>query len=379
MKDNIRRTLGLAISPLLLACLSACSTGETTTASAPKAAPEGRFPSVEVVNVFEPEGESNVRSSFPLATDSGLIGTEESADIFKTVDGGLSWRKVFDGGTEWGIADVRNYIRGQDGNIYITTTEPATIGRSTDEGETWQLVTTAKASRTVGLVQLDNGAMLVGLRRSQNGKTSLLRSEDYFATDQWIVVSEDEPRQNVTCFGYWGGAEVFAGIGFEGSGKVYKSTDYGLTWSLKADIPEARDVMDFFKAGDDICVLVSGTGSIFKSSDNGESWSKTRQFYPKGFLGQCVPYERDGKAYLLMSATDQSREIYRHLVLISDDLGASWHEWVDLAQEAKGKVKGSNETGGGASNISVLSEDAIVIGVGNHAVQGRAYTLRVGG
>jgi hypothetical protein len=247
-----------------------------------------------------------------------------------------------------------------------------------DDGESWQVVASAKASRTVGLVQLDNEAILVGLRRSENGKTSILRSEDYFATDQWIVVSEDEPRQNVTCFGYWGGPEVLAGVGFEASGKIFKSTDSGLTWTKKADIPEARDIMNFFKAGDDIGVLVSGTGSIFKSSDNGETWSKVRQFYPKGFLGQCVPYERDGKAYLLMSATDQSEEIYRHLVLISDDFGESWYEWIDLADEAKGKVHGSNETGGGASNITLLSEDTIIIGVGNHAIQGRAFTLRVG-
>jgi photosystem II stability/assembly factor-like uncharacterized protein len=357
--------------------LSACSGPNQGSAILAGEVTHGRFPSVELVQVFEPAGESNVRSSFHLAEETGLIGTEETGDIFKTEDGGMSWRKVFDGGDEWGIADVRNYIRAQDGNIYITTTEPAKVARSKDEGENWELVASAPASRTVGLVQLDNGTILVGLRRSENNLTSIIRSEDYFKSFEWIPLSKNEPRQNVTCFGYWGGSEVLAGIGFEGSGKIYKSNDNGLTWTRKAEFPDARDLLDFFKTGDDIYVLASGIATLFKSSDGGESWSKAYQFWSKGFLGQCVPFEWGGRSYLLMSATDQTESTYRHLVMISDDGGATWHEWINLLQETKGIVHGQNESGGGASNLRVLSENSIIVGVGNHAVQGRAFTLRV--
>ena len=79
-----------------------------------------------------------------------------------------------------------------------------------------------------------------------------------------------------------------------------------------------------------------------------------------------------------MCATDQSEETYRHLVLISGDGGATWHEWIDLASESMGAVYSSKDSGGGASNLSVISGDKIVVGVGNHSVQGRVYTLRVG-
>ena len=347
--------------------LTACAQPDLPGPSSVSASAEGRFPLVEVVRVFEPEGESNVRSSFQLADGIGLIGTEETGDIFKTEDGGLSWRKVWDGGTRWGIADVRNYLRARDGHLYITTTEPATVARSTDEGVSWNIVAEAPSSRTVGLVQLDNGVTLVGLRRALAKQTSIIRSEDHFESFQWLPVSATEPPQNVTCFANLGGPEVLAGVGYEGSGKIYKSTDYGLTWSRKAEFPEARDLMNFFIAGDDIYVLASGIATLFKSSDGGESWSEAHRFWSKGFLGQCVQYDREGRTYHLMSATDQSQNTYRHLVLISDDLGATWYEWIELAQD----------TSGGASNLAVLSDNTIVVGTGNHSAQGRAFTLRV--
>jgi len=369
---------GMTALSLIILLLTACSPVERQDLAEVQEVPDGRFPTVAVVNVFEPPGESNVRSSLMLSKGAGLIGTEESGNIFKSEDDGQSWRKVFDGDEEWGIADIRNFIRAQDGHIYFTMTEPARVGRSMDDGESWGIVYTAPASRTVGLVQLDSGTILVGLRRSENMMTSIIRTEDYFKTFQWIPLSQTALRQNTTCFGYWGGNEVLAGVGYEGSGKVYKSVDGGLSWEIKAEIPDARDVMGFYKGGNDIYVFTSGNGTLLKSTDNGETWTKYHQFWSQGFLGECEPFEHDGKSYLLMSATDQSNEIYRHLVLISDDQGATWHEWIDLVSEAMGKVYSSKDSGGGASNLSVLSENTVIVGVGNHSVQGRAYTLHVG-
>lgn len=328
----------------------------------------GRFPSVEVVSVFEPEGESNVRSSIRLADDAGLIGTEETGDIYKTEDAGLTWRKTLDGGDAWGIADVRNFLRAQDGHLYITTTEPATVARSIDEGESWEILARPQSSRTVGLVELDSGIMLVGLRWSENDRISIVRSEDQFGSFDWLPLSTTEPRQNVTCFGYWGGADVLAGIGYELSGKIFRSTDEGLTWSKQAEFPDARDLMGFFKDGDTIYVLASGISTLYRSSDGGESWSEARQFWSKGFLGQCVPFRWEGKTLWLMSATDQAQSEYRHLVLISDDPAGEWFEWIELARD----------TSGGASNLAVLSDDTVVVGTGNHSAQGRAFTLKVG-
>ena len=319
------------------------------------------------MSVFEPPGESNVRSSFGLGEGAGLIGTEESGDVFKTTDGGNSWRKVWDGSKAWEIQDVRNYLRAQDGHIYITTSEPALVARSTDEGESWDVLTRAKSSRTVGLVELDSGTMLVGLRPSENDRTSILRSTDAFATHDWIKVMEEGPRQNVTSFGYWGGSDIWAGIGYEHSGEVFKSSDEGKTWQQQADFPKARDLMDFFRHGDDIYVLASGIATLFKSSDGGTSWTAAHQFWSKGFLGQCVLITWKGQKFWIMPATDQTEKIYRHVVLITDDPAGEWAEWIELGRD----------TSGGASNVARLAETRLVVGTGNHAAQGRAYTLRI--
>jgi photosystem II stability/assembly factor-like uncharacterized protein len=326
----------------------------------------GRFPEVKIVNIFEPEGESNVRSSFQLGEDRGLIGTEETGDIFKTEDAGMSWRKVCDGEERWSIMDVRNFLRAQNGHLFITTSEPALVIRSVDEGERWDVVAGAKASRTVGLVQLESGTMLVGLRRALNDRISIIRSEDYFDSVAWVPLSDTEPRQNVTCFGYWGGQTVLAGVGFEHSGKVYKSTDDGNSWRKTGEFPEARDLMGFFKTDEDIYVMASGVATLYRSSDDGESWHEARKFWDKGFLGPCRRIMHDGKAHWVMVATDQTELPYRHLLLISDNPGKEWFEWIELMTDASGA----------ANNIAMLNANTLVVGTGNHSAQGRAFTLQ---
>ena len=126
------------------------------------------FPKIKISHTFLPPGESNVRSSIKLSDSVALIGTEETGDVFKTTDGGKSWKKTIDGGDKWTIQDIRNFIRADDGCLYATTSEPALVLRSEDEGETWDVVAKPKASRTVALSQLETGEILVGLRRSDN-------------------------------------------------------------------------------------------------------------------------------------------------------------------------------------------------------------------
>lgn len=365
---NLMRSLSLPelISPFMLV---GSLVAEPRAPQDTRAAEAGRFPRVEIANVFEPPGESNVRSSFQLGEGVGLIGTEETGDIYKTEDDGMTWRKVWDGGDVWDIQDVRNYVRAQDGHLYITTSEPrpALIARSTDEGESWQIVARTEASRTVGLVELDSGTMLVGLRRSENDRTSIVRSEDQFESFDWTKVSADGPRQNVTCFGYWGGDDIWAGVGYEGSGKVFHSQDEGRTWKQQADLPDARDLMDFFRDGEHIYVMASGVSTLFASADRGQTWTAARQFWSKGFLGQCLPFAWNGRKYWAATATDQRTKPFRHVVLISDDPAGEWFEWIELARDQTG----------GASNLARLSEHTLVVGTGNHSAQGKAYTLKL--
>ena len=325
------------------------------------------LPGVRIVNDFAPPGESNVRSSFCLAEGVALIGTEETADIYKTEDAGRTWHKTVDGLDEWDINDVRNFIRAKDGRLYATTTEPALVLRSENEGTSWTVVAKAKASRTVALTELEDGTILVGLRRSENDRISIIRSEDGFETFDWIVLSDEFPRQNVTCLIEISEGVVLAGIGYEASGKVFKSTDAGKTWKQTADFPDARDLMSFFREGKRTYVTASGIATLYVSEDEGETWDKAHQAWGKGFLGESDTFNRNGRSYRVLSATDQRKKPSRHVLLISADAGASWQEWIELAKDDSG----------GASNVTLVNENTLIVGTGNHSAQGHVYTLEI--
>lgn len=330
-----------------------------------------RFPAVEIAHIFAPPGESNVRSSIKLSDGVVLIGTEETGDVFKTIDAGRTWTKTTDGGDAWKIQDVRNFLRADDGRLYATTSEPALVLRSDgdkdSEGESWDIVARPKASRTVALTQLDTGDILVGLRRSENDKISIVRSADHFKTYDTVVLDDDLPRQNTTCLIDLGDGVVLCGVGYEASGKIFRSTDAGLTWAQTAEFPKARDVMNFFKVGDRVFVLTSGIATVFTSDDAGKTWAKHAQIWKKGFLGQHATLEYLGQTYHLLAATDQREEVKRHVVLISDDAAETWHEWIEMA----------TDTSGGASNLAVIGDGTIIVGTGNHSVQGNVFTLGV--
>lgn len=365
--------MGISFPAGIIGCAHA-ETGVNFDDSAPlpiAQADPGRFPSVEIANVFEPKGESNVRTSFKLEEGKALIGTEETGDVFKTMDSGMTWTKAKDGGDAWGIEDIRNIIRARDNQLYATTSEPALVLRSSDEGESWKVLTRPQSTRTVGIIQLDDGALLVGLRRSQNSKTSIIRSDDGFETVDWIPVSREKPRQNTTCFHSLGGSKVLTGVGYEASGKIYKSEDSGRTWRKTGEFEDARDVMAFYQEDGRIYVLTSGIATLFVSSDEGESWKRARQFWPEGFIGSTAVFDWNGKSYRVIPGTDQTERTPRHVVLISDDLGRTWFEWIELV------VDRGRKQSGGASNCAMIAKDTIIVGVGNHASQGRCYTLKI--
>ena len=348
-------------SMLTLSTVAGCAQAPEPIADA------SRFPAVSIAATFAPPGESNVRSSIAPGNGVALIGTEETGDVYQTNDAGQTWTRTADGGDTWGIQDIRNFLRADDGHLYATTSEPALVLRSEDQGKTWQKIAQAAASRTVGLTQLDTGEMLVGLRRSENDRISLLRSTDHFATFDTIVVDEELPRQNTTCLIDLGDGVVLTGVGFEASGKVFRSTDAGLTWQQTAEFPDARDLMNFFRVDDRVCVLASGNATIYASDDAGQTWAEHAQIWTSGFLGQHAELEHQGQTFHLLAGTDQREDLKRHVVLISDDAGGTWHEWIELA----------TDTSGGASNLAVLDGQTILVGTGNHSVQGYVYTLQV--
>jgi len=75
-------------------------------------------------------------SSFPYVVDEStfLVGTANN-QVYRTTDKGAHWAKVVDGG---GGGQV---LRHSDGSLYWAARETGGLVRSTDDGETWDVVT----------------------------------------------------------------------------------------------------------------------------------------------------------------------------------------------------------------------------------------------
>ncbi|MFO7724323.1 MAG: sialidase family protein [Oceanipulchritudo sp.] len=334
--------------------------GEETGAEVP-------MPGYAIVGVLEPEGESNVRCGFALPGEHILIGTEETADVYKSEDGGRRWRKTFDAGDAFEAQDIREMIRAGDGALYASTSGKGDILKSLDGGESWQMANTIAAWRTVGILELSDGTLLAGARMDESGETSVYWSRDGFATLTRVGLPTLE-QQNVTCFHDLGGGRVLAGIGFDGTAKIHKSEDSGKSWREVADLEGTYDIFDFTEAAGGLLASTKSTATIYRSGDGGESWVPHFQAWEKGFLGTFARFEWQGHRYLVLSGSDQrDPDRYRHCLLISRDGGETFEEWIELMASGSG----------GASNVTMAGKETLVVGVGNHSVQGRAFTVRL--
>lgn len=235
-----------------------------------------------------------------------LIGTEETADTYKSTDAGRTWRKTFDAGEAYEAQDFRFYIRAADGSLFASTSGEGDLLHSTEAGESWERISTIPAWRTVGLIQLTDGTLLTGARKDESGETSIYRSTDGFETLERVGL-DNEVQQNVTAFHDLGEGIVLAGIGFDGTAKVYRSTDAGLSWTRVADFEGTSDIFDFIEVDGMLYTTTKSTAKVYRSIDQGQTWSEHVQLWDRGFLGTFARFDWRGREYLLLAGTDQRR------------------------------------------------------------------------
>ncbi|HEX6898408.1 MAG TPA: glycosyl hydrolase [Thermoanaerobaculia bacterium] len=226
-----------------------------------------------------------------------------SGGVWKTIDGGVAWKPVFDDHTQsiGAIAiDPRN-----PKNVWVGTGESWTrnstsvgdgLYKSTDGGDTWQRVGLENSERIAGV-----------LVHPGNGDT------------------------------VWACATGHLWDSHEERG-VYKTTDGGKTWKRTLYVDADTGCSDLAIDPQDPSILYAGMwqfrrspwsfhsggkgSGLFKSTDGGETWRPLKSGLPAGDKGRvavAVAPSRPSVVYALVEA--EKTALYR-----SDDVGESWRE-----------------------------------------------------
>ena len=296
-------------------------------------------------------------------------------------NGGTTWVDtgvtLASGGYAWCLANFGGGIVccGTRG----TEEYPGGIWRSTDYGVNWtNLGSQFGAWIVYAMISLGNGIGLAGLQQGA-GTDHIIRTTDYGATwtDLGIVYEYDEVSAGqVQCFADFGSGIVVAGT-YPG-GFLFRSTNYGLTWSvwgrlnwptvnrieamiglgggkgllatittdnLNTDIYKTADygvtwtyvttwtnynwTLHFCDLGNGIVLTganrtvdIGGAASMMRSTNDGDTWTN---------LGEVAPTEECffGFAHLGSGAVVSGTDIHGHIIR-STDYGLTW---TDLGQQ----------------------------------------------
>ncbi len=215
----------------------------------------------------------------------------EERGIFKTTDGGKSWRKVLYKDNMTGGIDVafapdnprigfatlwHHYTKPGDPLSLLMATAGAGVYKTTDEGDTWTPIVghglpTEKLGR-MGVAVAPGGQRVFAIVSAQGGEAGLYRSDD--GGNSWTKVTND-PR--VTGNGYF--SKVYLDphnpdVVYVMQTSMYRSTDGGKTFLSYKGAPGGDDnhVLWIDPTNSDWMIMGSDQGATI-SIDGGYSWT----------------------------------------------------------------------------------------------------------
>jgi photosystem II stability/assembly factor-like uncharacterized protein len=223
------------------------------------------------------------------AASGSPFGPTEERGIFKTTDGGKTWRKTLYVDTEHGARDVE--VDWQDPNVLYAATyrgfrkgwdiisggpaDKGGIWKSIDGGDTWKKVSAGLPSTLIGKIDLDiarsNPRVVYAMIEAPGPEGGLYRSND--AGESWSLVNNNiQLRQRPFYFNYVNASPKDENVVFVNALNFHKSTDGGKTFTAIPTPHGDNHGMWINPDNPDIFLQVNDGGANV-TLNGGRSWS----------------------------------------------------------------------------------------------------------
>ena len=237
----------------------------------------------QTLSDFEPDATIRVRRIIASGTGSALVcveGEQKNVDgsytefpwaVYRTVDYGLTYTLVESNLYQWNVTAFPLYLESfciLDSNIVLAACCDNKIYRSTNGGQSFTLVATIPADYVLSFLYLGNGAVLVGT--GYNGQ--IYRSSDYGLTYTLSIELEFQPEVinigvlDVNHLVSLSSEIILAGCNSDNiGGYIYASVDSGQTFTFLQRLVSVSDV--------DSMALLDNGAVLAGTASSGELYS----------------------------------------------------------------------------------------------------------
>lgn len=263
-----------------------------------------------------------INIDFPTE-DVGYVSCRSGATMFKTTDGGETWQVLATPSTDQYAGIYGMYFFDENTGFISTGFATANIYKTTNGGQTWTVSCPYSiATNTIKDIKFST---------TQNGVAAALYGRCVHTADggsNWSLVTFDKD---------YGSSVDYNGISFSDEQTAYmvgtqatilKTTDGGANWiTLNTRAFGAADTVGSIKQGilydvytiNGTDIIVSGYNGIYRSTDSGTTWTQV-------FTKQAGYMAFDSPTHGFATAGQVNPNIAKDNMFETDNGGASWKE-----------------------------------------------------